>query len=75
MRAVLVKQLNPTPSNLEGHFEKGFSKEGVFHAWGVAYEEFENGPGNYSVAIVEFPDGTVEGVDLFRLKFKGKENA
>ncbi len=32
---------------------------GKFHQWGSNYEEFENGPGNYSVAIVELPDGTV----------------
>lgn len=33
--------------------------EGLFHCWGVNYEEFESGPGNYTVAIVEMPDGTV----------------
>lgn len=32
---------------------------GYFHQWGVSYEEFETGPGNYSVAIVELPDGRV----------------
>ena len=32
---------------------------GQFHQWGSNYEEFENGAGNYSVAIVELPDGTV----------------
>jgi len=33
--------------------------EGYFHGWGCNYEEFETGPGNYSVAIVELPDGEV----------------
>lgn len=32
---------------------------GYFHQWGSNYEEFENGAGNYSVAIVELPDGKV----------------
>lgn len=32
---------------------------GKFHQWGSNYEEFENGAGNYTVAIVELPDGTV----------------
>ena len=32
---------------------------GVFHQWGNQYEEFENGAGNYTVAIVELPDGSV----------------
>lgn len=32
---------------------------GRFHQWGSNYEEYENGVGNYSVAIVELPDGTI----------------
>lgn len=34
-------------------------EQGLFHQWGCTYEEFEAGPGNYSVAIVELPDGTI----------------
>lgn len=33
--------------------------DGLFHQWGAAYEEFEAGPGNYTVAIVELPDGKI----------------
>ena len=33
--------------------------EGLFHCWGSAYEEFESGPGNYTVAIVEMADGSI----------------
>ena len=32
---------------------------GKFHQWGNSYEEFENSACNFSVAIVELPDGTV----------------
>lgn len=33
---------------------------GYFHCWGVNYEEFcDVGVGNYTVAIVELPDGRV----------------
>lgn len=32
---------------------------GYFHRWGSNFEEFENGAGNYSIAIVELPDGKV----------------
>lgn len=32
---------------------------GYFHNFSMAYEEFENGPGNYAIAIVELPDGRV----------------
>jgi len=32
---------------------------GEFHCWGSGYEEFEAGPGNYTIAIVEMPDGSI----------------
>lgn len=32
---------------------------GYFHEWGMNYEEFESGAGNYSVAIVELPNGEI----------------
>jgi hypothetical protein len=32
---------------------------GVFHQWGYAYEEFQSGPGNYTVGIVELPNGKI----------------
>lgn len=32
---------------------------GLFHQWGNDYEEFESGPGNFTVAIVELPDGKI----------------
>ena len=35
-------------------FELGF-----FHCWGCSFEEFENGAGNYSIAIVELPNGKI----------------
>jgi hypothetical protein len=31
----------------------------LFHCWGTDFEEFEGGPGNTTVAVVEFPDGTI----------------
>ena len=33
--------------------------EGYFHQWAPAYEEFENGPGNFTEAIVEDLTGQV----------------
>lgn len=32
---------------------------GRFHQWGSNFVEFESGAGNYSVAIVELPDGKI----------------
>jgi hypothetical protein len=42
---------------------------GLFHQWGVDYEEFESGPGNYSTAIIEMPDGSVRSVPVEMIKF------
>jgi hypothetical protein len=49
--------------------------EGKFHGWGVEYEEFENGPGNFSVAIVEMPDGTVQTLMPFLVRFLDTDEA
>lgn len=42
---------------------------GYFHTWGCDYEEFETGAGNYSVAIVELPNGKVVKVNPIDLEF------
>lgn len=43
--------------------------EGLFHQWGSEFEEFENGPGNYTVAIVELDDGVIETFQPRFVKF------
>lgn len=43
--------------------------EAVFHEFGVNFEEIEGGPGNFSTAIVEWPDGHIEGVPLDCVRF------
>jgi len=43
--------------------------EAFFHGFGIDYEEFENGPGNFSTAIVEWPDGKVEMVRADKVRF------
>ena len=40
------------------HFEKVEKGIGDFCRWGCSYEVFETGPGNYSTAIIQMPDGT-----------------
>jgi len=42
---------------------------GVFHQFGVDYEEFETGPGQFTTAVVEMPDGTVKGLPLDLISF------
>ena len=43
--------------------------KGKFHQWGVNFEEFESGPANYTVAIVELDDGSVEMVPANLIRF------
>ena len=46
--------------------EYGFA---FFHQWGSDYQEFESGAGNYSTAIIERDNGTVENVPVYLIKF------
>ena len=50
-------------------FEKFHIGHGYFHEFGVDYEEFETGAGNYSTAIVEMPDGSVKNVPVELIVF------
>ena len=43
--------------------------EATFHQFGVGYEEFEAGPGNFTTAVVEWPDGRVESVPVEHVRF------
>lgn len=47
--------------------------EGLFHRWGLDYEELDNGvglaAGNYTVAIVELDDGTVKLMSVDDIQF------
>ena len=52
-----------------GCWEKEFTGQGIFHQWASAYEEFETGAGNYTVALVELPDGTINEVLPSNIKF------
>jgi len=51
------------------HFDKVAVGNGVFHQFGVNYEEFENGPGNFTTAVVEMPDGSVRNVPVELIVF------
>lgn len=61
-------------------FEDGSYKDrsfqvGYFHGWGMRYDEFEAGPGTYSVAIVELPDGSVVTPDPSQIRFTDRDAA
>jgi hypothetical protein len=50
-------------------WEPEFTHEGLFHQWGNAYEEGDNGFGNHSIALIELPDGTMEEVLPTNIQF------
>jgi hypothetical protein len=50
-------------------YEKVVDGHGLFHAWGMDYKEFETGPGSYSTAIIEMPDGSIRNVAVEMIKF------
>jgi len=43
--------------------------EALFLGFGVDYEEFDGGPGNYSTAIIELEDGTIKNVPVQNVRF------
>jgi len=52
-----------------GRLEDDYTQEGLFHQWGVSYEEFESGPANFTIAIIELPDGSIVEIEPNRIKF------
>jgi hypothetical protein len=80
MREVLFKKFIDCVRESTGEFtssckegtnamEEDFVNSGIFHGWGVAYEELGSGAGNFSVALVEIIDGTMVEVLPIHLKF------
>lgn len=50
----------------------------TFYGWGIDFLEFESGPGNYSIGIVEDSDGNVfmpRADNIFFTDKKEQENA
>lgn len=68
MRKVTLVEYYKPDDYKGGEWSKREAGTGVFHGWGMDYEEFETGPGNFSTAIVEMPDGTVRNwrADMIR---------
>lgn len=75
MRKVIVSAMvaHEQPSNRGGRAVVKYvltpKGEALFHGFGVDYEEFETGPGNYSTALVEWPNGQVESVRADHVRF------
>lgn len=50
--------------------DKVLAGEGTFHEFGFDYEDFETGPGNFSIAIIELDDGTIKSLPVEMIAFK-----
>ena len=68
-KAMLPLELQKTVRDGNGLWDVDFVHEGVFHQWGNAMEESSEGFGNYTVGLVELPDGTVLEVLPSNIKF------
>ena len=67
LRQVQVYKYERKQGNI--HFDKVENGTAIFHGFGVDYEEFETGPGNFSTAIIERDDGSVENVPVELIRF------
>ena len=71
-----MRQVIYTPRILDSSackFICGDQVNAWFHVFGSAYEEFENGPGNYTTAIIELEDGTVVEALPTEIQFRKEE--
>jgi len=69
-RAVNVFKYEKTKNPGHSYIEKVPDGEGIFRAFGVDYEEFEEGPGNFSTAIIERNNGEVINIPVELIIFK-----
>ncbi len=75
MREVLFKRFIPkmyengrlVPGT--GMVEYDYTQNGIFHQWGCSFQEFESGPANFTVALVEIEDGSIVEIEPCRIKF------
>ena len=68
-RRVIVSTRIRTNHPNPGNYKVVPQGEADFHGFGSCYEEFEGGPGNYTVAIIEWPDGKVDTVPADMIQF------
>jgi hypothetical protein len=46
--------------------------EGVFHRWGDEFVEYESGPANFTIAVIERDNGMVETPQASLIQFMDK---
>ena len=68
MRKVMVSRIE-RKNGVTNKWELVEKGEAVFHQFGCNFEQFETGAGNFSTAIIEWPDGRVENVEVEHVRF------
>ncbi len=66
-----MRQVNVFKRKKYGHGDFRRVLDGVakFHEFGCQYDEYDNGIGSYSVAIVEWDNGKVESIPVDDIEF------
>ena len=72
LRPVIILEWDRTQKE-DGRYLKKEVGTGLFHEWGANFEEFDNGAGNYSIAIVEKSNGEVLSLPIELIKFQEKK--
>ena len=67
MRMVKVNKYEKKPG--DKFMTKVSDGEAKFHQFGMDYEEFDTGAGNFSTAIIEREDGKVENISVDMIEF------
>lgn len=65
----IVKYKDFVKSEETGKFGFVYVGTAKFHQWGVEFTEFENGPGNSTVAIIELETGEIKTVYPQHIEF------
>ena len=63
-----VKKPHPTLKN-SLYFELEKQGEADFEAWGVDFEEVNDGVGTYSTAIIKLDDGSIKNIPVENIRF------
>lgn len=53
----------------DGNWGREEKSIALFHKFGIDFEELANGIGNFTTAVVEFPDGHVENIPVKLIRF------
>jgi hypothetical protein len=71
-RVKFILRANIPPKDNKGWTIEKKELTGVFHEFGLDYEELESGPGHFSTAIIEADDGELYDVPVRDVQFLDK---